>query len=280
MRYAVLEVRSVPTAAVTSDIGFFRGPEGAIAPTRKRRKFAPGNVATTWIARAQAKPINETAEHTNLVISAHHVVKRVDAAARDYLTPDDCCARARPAHHVVPAGTFWKGSNMKMANANLNRSSGTETTAVAPSALIRSAHLIERIGLAAIGGSSGLYVAAGLLRRQHELPGSIWIVVLMMLFGAFSFYIGIDLPRRSARRAASTQQQGWSTDTAVELLSAVGIFLAAMATFVSVGIIILDEPVSDVLLASTGSSWMIGASFQIAAGIIARNYGTTEDAGK
>lgn len=125
-----------------------------------------------------------------------------------------------------------------------------------------------------------MYVAAGLLRRQTELPGSMWIVFLMMLFGAFSFYIGIDLPRRAARRAASTQQQGWSTDTAVELLSAVGIFLAAMATFVSVGIIILDEAVSDILLASTGSSWMIGASFQIAAGIIARNGGTTGDAAK
>ena len=47
---------------------------------------------------------------------------------------------------------------------------------------------------------------------------------------------------------------------------------------VSVGIIILDETVSDGLLALIGSSWMIGASLQIAAGIIARNYGTAEDA--
>jgi len=169
---------------------------------------------------------------------------------------------------------------MKMANANFNRSSGTKATAVAPSALIKSAHLIERIGLAAIGGSSGLYVAAGLLRRQNELSGSVWIVLLMMLYGAFSFYVGIDLPRRSARRSTSIQRQGWNPGTAIEILSAVGIFLAAIATFVSVSIIILDETASDGLLALIGSSWMIGASSQIAAGIIARNHGTTEDAGK
>ena len=165
---------------------------------------------------------------------------------------------------------------MKMINAGINESPGTKTNAAAPSALIRSAHFMERIGLAAIGGSSGLYVAAGLLRRHNELPWSVWIVLLMMLYGAFSFYIGIDLPGRSARRSALIRQQGWSTDAAIELLSAVGIFLAAMATFVSVGIIILDEAVSDGLLALTGSSWIIGASFQIAAGIIARNEGPAE----
>jgi len=169
---------------------------------------------------------------------------------------------------------------MKIANANFDSSSGTKTTAVAPSALIKSAHLVERIGLAVIGGSSGLYVAAGLLRRQNELPGSIWIVLLMMLYGAFSFYLGIDLPGRSARRSASIQRQGLNSGTAIEIMSAAGIFLAAIATFVSVGIIILDETVPDGLLALTGSCWMIGASFQIAAGVVARNYDTAEDAGR
>ncbi len=209
-----------------------------------------------------------------------YVVKRVDAAAQDYLTLDDCFAGGAVYLSRRPGRHLWKGSNMKMANANFNRSSGTKATAVAPSALIKSAHLIERIGLAAIGGSSGLYVAAGLLRRQNELSGSVWIVLLMMLYGAFSFYVGIDLPRRSARRSTSIQRQGWNPGTAIEILSAVGIFLAAIATFVSVSIIILDETASDGLLALIGSSWMIGASSQIAAGIIARNHGTTEDAGK
>ena len=169
---------------------------------------------------------------------------------------------------------------MKMTDAVHSTSSFTKTTWIAPSALIRSAHLIERIGLAAMGGTSGLYVAAGLMHRGSELSGSGWVVLLMMLYGAFSFYVGIDLPRRSARRSTSIQRQGWSPNTVIEILSAVGIFLAAIATFVSVGIIILDETVSDGLLALIGSSWMIGASFQIAAGIIARNYGTAQDAGR
>ena len=156
------------------------------------------------------------------------------------------------------------------------------TVWVAPSALIKSAHLFERIGLATVGGSCGLYVAAALMRLENELFGSGWFILLMMFYGAFSFYVGIDLPRRSrsARRSTSIQRQGWSPNTVIEILSAAGIFLAAIATFVSVSIIILDETVSDGLLALIGSSWMIGASSQIAAGIIARNHGTTDDAGK
>ncbi len=66
----------------------------------------------------------------------------------------------------------------------------------------------------------------------------------------------------------------------IEILSAAGIFLAAIATFVSVSIIILDETVPDGLLALTVSCWVIGSAFQIAAGIIARSYSTTEDVSK
>jgi hypothetical protein len=103
----------------------------------------------------------------------------------------------------------------------------------------------------------------------------------MMLYGAFSFYVGIDLPGRSARRATSIQTEAWSPGAeAVEILSATGIFLVAIATFVSVSIIILDETVPDGLLALTGSCWVIGSSFQIAAGIIARNHGIPEDVTK
>ena len=60
---------------------------------------------------------------------------------------------------------------MKTANANFDRSYGTKTTGVAPSALVKSAHLIERIGLAAIGGSSALYVAAGCCAGKTNCPG-------------------------------------------------------------------------------------------------------------
>jgi hypothetical protein len=159
---------------------------------------------------------------------------------------------------------------MKMTNAVHSTLSFTKTTWIAPSALIRSAHFIERIGLAAIGGSSGLYVAAGLMRREIELSGSGWIVLLMMLYGAYGFYVGIDLPGRSARRSVSIQRQGGNRGTAIGILSAAGTFLAAIATFVSVSIIILDETLPDGLMTLTGSCWVIGSSFLTAAGIIAR----------
>jgi hypothetical protein len=160
---------------------------------------------------------------------------------------------------------------MKMTYAVRSTLPFTKTTWVAPSALIKSAHLIERIGLAAIGGSSGLYVAAGLIRRETELSGSGWIVLLMMLYGAFSFYVGIDLPGRPARTSTSTEREEWHPGAdAIEILSAAGIFLTAIATFVSVSIIILDETLPDGLMTLTGICWVIGASFQNAAGIIAR----------
>jgi hypothetical protein len=159
---------------------------------------------------------------------------------------------------------------MKMTDAVRSTLSFTNTTWIAPSALIRSAHFIERIGLAVIGGSSGLYVAAGLMRREIEQSGSGWIVLLMMLYGAYGFYVGIDLPGRSARRSISIQRQGWNRGTTIEILSAAGTFLVAIATVVSVSIIIFDETVPDGLMTLTGSCWVIGSSFQIAAGIIAR----------
>ena len=56
----------------------------------------------------------------------------------------------------------------------------------------------------------------------------------------------------------------------VELLSAAGTFLPAVAAVVSVSSIVMDETarVSTAILVGTG--WAIGATMQIAAGIIAR----------
>ena len=64
---------------------------------------------------------------------------------------------------------------------------------IVTSVLIQPAHLVERIGLAIIGGACGLFVAVA----SSE---SSWIVLLIMFYGAFAFYIGIDLPSRPARR--------------------------------------------------------------------------------
>ena len=127
---------------------------------------------------------------------------------------------------------------MKLINAvltTLSLSNSTyvaATTWVAPSALMKSAHVLERIGLAAIGGSCGLFVAEGLMRRGTELSVSGWIVILMMLYGAFSFYVGIDLPGRPAQRATPRlpEERNPGSDAA-EVFSAAGTFLAGMQRF-------------------------------------------------
>jgi hypothetical protein len=142
---------------------------------------------------------------------------------------------------------------------------------VAPSALIKSAHLLERIGLAAVGGACGLYVAAALMRLENELFGSGWFILLMMLFGAFSFYIGIDLPGRPAQESTPrlSEERNRGTDAA-EIFSAAGTFVAAIAAFLSISIIVLDQTVPDGLIVLVGCCWAIGSSLQVAAGAIAR----------
>jgi len=165
---------------------------------------------------------------------------------------------------------------MKMTNAVLSTFSLAKNTYVAatiwvaPSVLIKSAHLLERIGLAAIGGSCGLLVAEGLMRRGNELSLSGWIVLLLMLSGAFSFYVGIDLPGRPAQRSTPRLELNPGTDAA-EIFSAAGTFLAGIAAFLSITIVALDEPVHDGLAVLIGCCWAIGSSLQIASGAIARN---------
>ena len=170
---------------------------------------------------------------------------------------------------------------MKKTNAVLGTFSLAKNTYVAatiwvaPSALIKSADLLKRIGLATIGGSCGLFVAEGLMRRATELSVSGWIVLLVMLYGAFSFYVGIDLPGRPTQR--STPRLPDPGTDAAEIFSAAGTFLAGIAAFLSVSIVALDEPVRDGLTVLVGCCWAIGSSLQIASGAIARNYGRAED---
>jgi len=146
---------------------------------------------------------------------------------------------------------------------------------VAPSPLVKSAHLLERIGLATVGGSCGMFVAAALMRLEHELFGSGWFILLMMLYGAFSFYIGIDLPRH---RAHTLPEKPSHTDAA-EIFSAAGTFVAAIAAFLSVSMIVVDQVMSHGSIVVIACCWAIGSSVQIAAGTIARNYMVEADGG-
>ena len=152
------------------------------------------------------------------------------------------------------------------------------TTWLGRSVLIKLAHILERIGLAMVGGAGGLYVAVGLMRMENELFRNEWMVLLMMLYGAFGFYVGIDLPSRLARTVKFTRPEEWTFGTdAAAMASAAGTFFAAIAVFLSVGIIVLDHTVRDGFSVLVGFCWAIGTMFQIAAGAIGRSKVIVED---
>ena len=140
------------------------------------------------------------------------------------------------------------------------------------STISRWAHVVERIGLALTGGSCALFVAAHIGRADIGLIGSTVSVFVMMIYGAIGFYLGIDLPHPPAdhdMHLPLREGLGSKAD-AVELLSAAGTFLAAVAAVVSVSSIVLDEtahPASALLICL---AWAIGATLQIAAGVIVR----------
>jgi hypothetical protein len=140
------------------------------------------------------------------------------------------------------------------------------------SIISRWAHVLERTGLALTGASCGLFVAAHVGRADIELIGSTAAVLAMMLYGAAGFYLGVDLPPapRDHRMHLPLRRGLGSRADAVELLSAAGTFLAATAAVVSVFSIVLDETAQAGTAVLISLCWAIGATMQIAAGIIAR----------
>jgi hypothetical protein len=142
----------------------------------------------------------------------------------------------------------------------------------ARSTISRSAHVLERFGLALTGGSCGLFVAAHVGRADIDLIGSAAVVFAMMIYGAAGFYLGIDLPHLPPDHEMHLPlRHGLGTKAdAIELLSAAGTFLAAVAAAVSVSSIILDEVAHPLSARLIWLAWAIGATLQVAAGVIAR----------
>jgi hypothetical protein len=132
--------------------------------------------------------------------------------------------------------------------------------------------VLERIGLALTGGACGLFVAAHVGRADIDLIGSAAVVFAMMIYGAAGFYLGIDLPHLPPDHQMHLPlRHGLGTKAdAIELLSAAGTFLAAVAAAVSVSSIILDEIAHPAGALLIWVAWTIGATLQIAAGVIAR----------
>jgi hypothetical protein len=133
------------------------------------------------------------------------------------------------------------------------------------------AHVLERIGLAMAGAASGLFVAANVGSSIAALTSQGFIAI-MMGGGAIGFYLGIDTPPLAFHGPDGEPAKGGTSGKvdAAEFLSAVGTFLAALAAFVSVSVIVIREnpPVFWTILVMLG--WVVGVTMQVVAGAIAR----------
>jgi hypothetical protein len=135
-----------------------------------------------------------------------------------------------------------------------------------------SAHVLQRTGLALTGAACGLFAAAHLARADINLIGSGAAVPAVMVYGAAGFYLGIDLPSvpPDHRMHLPLRHGLGSSWDVVELLSAAGTFIAAVAAVVSATSIILDETARAMTAMLIGFGWAAGATMQMVAGIIAR----------
>lgn len=145
------------------------------------------------------------------------------------------------------------------------------------STISRSAHVLERTGLALTGAACGLFVAAHIGRADINLIGSGAAILAMMVCGAAGFYLGIDLPTvpPDHRMHLPLRHGLGSSWDVVELLSAAGTFLAAVTAVMSVSSIILDETARPATALLIGFGWAAGATMQIVAGVIARMRAST-----
>ena len=127
----------------------------------------------------------------------------------------------------------------------------------------RAAHLFERIGLAMAGAACGLFVSAHVGSSIGALTSQAFLLV-MMIAGAIAFYLGIDTPQLPFHGDDDPHVD------AAELLTSLGTFLATLAAFVSVGIIILREDPHIGLTWVIFAAWVFGIAMQIVAGAKAR----------
>jgi hypothetical protein len=135
----------------------------------------------------------------------------------------------------------------------------------------KAAHILERIGLAMAGASSGLFVGVHVGSSFAALTSQGFLVA-MMIGGAIGFYLGIDTPPLPFHRSDDEPSRGdysGKIDTA-EFLTAAGTFLATLAAFVSVAVIVLRENPRPFWTITIMLGWVVGVTMQIVAGAIAR----------
>jgi hypothetical protein len=133
----------------------------------------------------------------------------------------------------------------------------------------KSAHVLERIGLALAGAACGLFVGAQVGSSIPALTMQGFILV-MMIAGAVGFYLGIDTPPLPFHQAEPSQGGAGGEIDAAEFLTAVGTFLAASTAFASVTLIVLVHEPHLFWTVTIMAGWIGGVLMQVVAGAIAR----------
>jgi hypothetical protein len=135
----------------------------------------------------------------------------------------------------------------------------------------KTAHVLERIGLAMAGAASGLFVAAH-VGSSIAVFASEGFIIMMMIGGAVGFYLGIDIPALAFHPPYGRPSKGGSSGKvdSAEFLSALGTFLATLTAFVSVITIVLREDPHIYWTMMIMLGWVVGVLMQIIAGAIAR----------
>jgi hypothetical protein len=128
--------------------------------------------------------------------------------------------------------------------------------------LRKSAHVLERVGLALAGAACGLFVGAYVGSAIPHLTTQ-GFLVLMMLLGVIGFYLGIDTPQLPFDEAHSAID-------AAEFLSSAGTLCATLAAFASVAVIVLRLEPEEAWTWLVLLAWIAGVAMQIVAGTKAR----------
>jgi len=148
----------------------------------------------------------------------------------------------------------------------------TDSTTANRSRVNGFAQVMERIGLALVGALCGLFVAALVGKANIEDINSIGALLSAVLYGSIGFYMGINIPSLPPgapyRSRSDNASPPWTNPIA--LASAAGTFLAAIAAFASVYMIVFDEAPSWIWNIGIGFGWMFGVLLQLAAGTVAR----------
>jgi hypothetical protein len=152
----------------------------------------------------------------------------------------------------------------------MDRFSGEPLTSSVRPFSSRVAHVLERSGLAMLGASGGLFVAARLAKTDVEVLTFPIIVLLLVVYGALGAYLGIDLPPQPCDASRGDGDSVNTRSRWIERLSSGGTFLGALAAFVSIYSIVVDEGAQNGWTLTIGLAWLVGVSMQIVAGIVAR----------